>query len=82
MVTFHFVTQDKGSDQCFFQNIAVVGSCTVTADSNADTVCLSAGTGITLTSDNTQDLITIGTTATGCTGTVNRGLCTKWHNRF
>ena len=31
---------------------------------------LSAGTGITLTSDNTQDLITIGTTATGCTGTV------------
>ena len=67
---FSFCNTDKGSDQCFFQNIAVVGSCTVTADSNADTVCLSAGTGITLTSDNTQDLITIGTTATGCTGTV------------
>ena len=68
--SFSLCNTDKGSDQCFFQNIAVVGSCTITADTNADTVCLSAGTGITLTSDNSQDLITIGTTATGCTGTV------------
>jgi hypothetical protein len=68
--SFSLCNTDKGSDQCFFQNIAVVGSCTITADSNADTVCLSAGTGITLTSDSSQDLITIGTTATGCTGTV------------
>ena len=68
--SFSLCNTDKGSDQCFFQNIAVVGSCTITADTNADTVCLSAGTGITLTSDSSQDLITIGTTATGCTGTV------------
>jgi len=70
--SFSLCNTDKGSDQCFFQNIAVVGSCTISADVNADTVCFSAGTGITLTSDDTQDLITIGTTATGCTGTVTQ----------
>ena len=70
--SFSLCNTDKGSDQCFFQNIAVVGSCTISAEINADTVCLSAGTGITLTSDDTQDLITIGTTATGCTGTVTQ----------
>jgi len=68
--SFTITNSDKGSSQTFFQSIEVIGSCTVTADQNNDTLCLSAGTGITLTSDNTQDLITIGTTATSCTGTV------------
>ena len=68
--SFSLSNTDKGSSQTFFQTIEVIGSCTVTADQNNDTLCLSAGSGITLTSDNTQDLITIGTTATSCTGTV------------
>ena len=68
--SFSLCNTDKGSSQTFFQSIEVIGSCTVTADQNNDTLCLSAGSGITLTSDNTQDLITIGTNATTCTGTV------------
>ena len=68
--SFNICNTDKGSSQTFFQSIEVIGSCTVTADQNNDTLCLSAGSGITLASDNTQNLITIGTNATTCTGTV------------
>lgn len=42
-----------------FTNIAVTGQNTVVADSSSDTLTFIAGTGITITTDNTSDSITI-----------------------
>lgn len=48
-----------------FSNIAVNGGNSCLADSIADTLTLSAGTGITIIADSTTDTITIATTGTG-----------------
>ena len=50
---------DLGSSQNIFKNIAVAGQSTIVADSNNDTLTLVAGTGITLTTDDTTDTVTI-----------------------
>ncbi len=50
---------DLGSSQNIFKNIAVAGQSTMVADSNNDTLTLVAGTGITLTTDDTTDTVTI-----------------------
>jgi hypothetical protein len=42
-----------------FTNIAVTGQNTIAADSSSDTLTFIAGTGITITTDNTSDSITI-----------------------
>ena len=67
LITIH--NTDPGSSQYIFKNIAV-GSTTVQADSNSDTLTLSAGTNVTLVADETTDTITINTTGiTSGTGT-------------
>jgi hypothetical protein len=53
------VNDDKGSDQMIFKSIAVSGQTTVTAGSNTETLTLVAGTGVTLTTDNTTKEVTI-----------------------
>lgn len=49
---------DLGSSQNIFKNV-VVGATTVTADSNNDTLTITAGTGITLTANATTDTVDI-----------------------
>lgn len=51
-----------------FKNIAVSGQSTVVADSAADTLTLVAGNNITLTTNATNDSITIAATSTGGSG--------------
>lgn len=54
---------DTGSAQNIFKNIAVSGQSTIVADSNNDTLTLSAGTGISLTTNAGTDTLTITNTA-------------------
>jgi fibronectin-binding autotransporter adhesin len=53
------VNDDKGSDQEIFKSIIVAGQTTVTADTNNEALTIVAGTGVTITTDNTDKLITI-----------------------
>lgn len=63
---------DTGSAQNIFKNI-VVGATTIVADSNNDTLTLSAGTGITLTPNDSTDSIEIANAGvTSITGTANQ----------
>jgi hypothetical protein len=59
---------DRGSSQNIFKNVAVTGSDTIVADINDDTITFTAGSGVTLASNATNDTITI--SATGLGGTV------------
>ena len=65
------VTIGYSESQNIFQNIAVAGQSTVTADGSGDTLTLAAGTNITLTTNATTDTITIASTASGLTDIVN-----------
>ena len=60
---------DTGSSQDIFKNIAVSGQNTIVADSNDDTLTVVAGTGISVTTNDTTDTLTITNTNT-TTGTV------------
>ena len=60
---------DTGSSQNIFKNIAVSGQNTIVADSNDDTLTVVAGTGISVTTNDTTDTLTITNTNT-TTGTV------------
>lgn len=55
-------------NQNAFSNI-LVGTTTIAADAKSDTLTLTAGSGITLTPDATNDKVTIGVTANGHTHT-------------
>ena len=57
-----------GGSQNLFSNIGVSGQGTIQADSTTDTLTFEAGTGISLTTDTTNDKLTI--TATGGTSNV------------
>ena len=59
---------DRGSSQNIFKNFAVAGQSTIVADSNDDTLTIVAGSGVTLTTNNTTDTLTI--SASGSGGTV------------
>ncbi len=59
------VNTDKGSSQNIFKNFAVSGQNTVSSDLNSDTLTLVASTGVTITTDDTTDTITISATGTG-----------------
>lgn len=48
-----------------FSNIAVSGQTTITAESKADTLTLIAGSNITITTNATNDSVTINSTASG-----------------
>jgi len=50
---------DTGSAQNIFKNIAVAGQNTIVADSNNDTLSFVAGTGISLTTNDTTDSLTV-----------------------
>ena len=52
---------DKGSSQNIFKNITD-GTTTIVADSNDDTLTVSAGTGISVSANATTDTLTIGNT--------------------
>jgi len=54
---------DAGSDQDIFANVKV-GSTTISAGSNTDTLKLEAGTGITLTADTSNKKVTINSSST------------------
>lgn len=51
-------------NQNAFSNVAVSGQTTVAADTATDTLTLSAGTGISITTDATTDTVTIASTVT------------------
>lgn len=76
---------DGGSSQNIFKNIAVGGQNTIIADSNNDTLTFLSGTGITLTTNDTTDTITITAspavtnyaTTISVTSTVTHNLNTK-----
>jgi hypothetical protein len=57
--TLTITNSDTGSAQNIFKNIAVSGQSTVVADSNNDTLTLTAGTGISITTSAATDTITI-----------------------
>ena len=62
---------DRGSSQNIFKNV-LVGTDTIVADSNDDTLTLTAGTGISLTASTTTDAVTftnIGVTSLTATTT-------------
>tara|TARA_R100000278_G_C5471796_1_gene164751 strand:+ start:222 stop:2087 length:1866 start_codon:yes stop_codon:yes gene_type:complete len=67
-----FTNNDRGSSQYIFKNIAVQGQSTITADNNNDTLSFVAGSGITLTTDSTNDRVTI--TNSGAGGATNGSL--------
>ena len=74
--TLTITNTDTGSAQNIFKNIAV-GATTISADSNNDTLTLSAGTGISLQGSATSDTVTI--TNDGVTslfGTANQVIAT------
>ena len=60
---------DRGSAQNIFKNIAVSGQSTVIADGNDDTLTFIAGANITITTNATNDSITIAATGPGDTST-------------
>ena len=63
---------DKGSSQNIFKNISD-GTTTIVADSNDDTLTVSAGTGISVSANATSDTLTIGNTGvTEISGTANQ----------
>jgi 7,8-dihydro-6-hydroxymethylpterin-pyrophosphokinase len=71
------------ANQNAFSNIAISGQTTVAADNTTDTLTLVAGTGITLTTDATNDSITITSplqntwaTVLGNTGTTTANIAT------
>jgi len=57
------------ANQNAFSNIAVSGQTTLQADTVTDTLTIVAGTGISLTTDNTSDTLTITSTALGGSST-------------
>ncbi len=56
---------DRGSSQNIFKNIAVAGQSTIVADVNDDTLTVAAGSGVTITTNDTTDTITISATGSG-----------------
>ena len=66
--TMTVTNTDRGSSQCIFKCVAVSGQTTIEADSNADTLTFAEGTGITITTDDSTDTITISNE--GADGTV------------
>ena len=54
-----FNNTDTGSAQNIFKNIAVAGQNTIVADSNNDTLSFVAGTGMSLTTNDTTDSLTV-----------------------
>jgi hypothetical protein len=56
---------DRGSSQNIFKNIAVAGQSTIVADLNDDTLTVVAGSGVTITTNDTTDTITISATGSG-----------------
>jgi len=56
---FTVTNSDRGSSQNIFKNVAVAGQNTVVADTNDDTLTLASGTGITITTNDSTDTVTI-----------------------
>ena len=54
-----FGNTDTGSAQNIFKNFAVAGQNTIVADSNNDVFTFVAGTGVSLTTDDTTDSLTV-----------------------
>jgi len=54
-----FTNSDRGSSQNIFKTVAVSGQANIVADSNADTLTFAAGAGVTLTTNNLTDTLTI-----------------------
>ena len=65
ITTYTVLNTDLGSSQNIFKNIAVSGQNTVIADSNNDTLTLTAGSGISITTNDITDTITITNTSPG-----------------
>ena len=63
--TITFASSGGGSSQNLFSNIAVSGQGTIQADATTDTLTFEAGSGITLTTDTTNDKLTITSTGSG-----------------
>jgi hypothetical protein len=57
--SFTVTNNDSGSSQNIFKNIAVAGQNTIVADSNNDTLTMSSGTGIAITTNDTTDTLTV-----------------------
>ena len=56
---FTITNNDRGSSQNIFKNVAVAGQSTIVADGNDDTLTVAAGTGVTLTTNDSTDTLTI-----------------------
>ncbi|MFL2658661.1 MAG: beta strand repeat-containing protein [Akkermansiaceae bacterium] len=65
--TITFASSGGGGTQNVFTTFAVSGQSSVVADSTTDTLTLVAGSGITLSTDNSADSITIAATASAIT---------------
>jgi len=65
--TITFASSGSGGSQNLFNTFAVSGQNSVVADSTTDTLTFVAGSGITLTTDNSADSITIAATASAIT---------------
>ena len=63
-------SQGGGGSSNSFNTIAVVGQNSVIADSNADTLTLTAGSNVTLTTDDANDAITFASTDTTANETI------------
>jgi hypothetical protein len=71
--TVALTNSDKGSSQNIFKNVAVAGQSTIVADTNNDTLTVVGGTGITLTTNDTTDTLTVANAGvTGVAGTANQ----------
>jgi hypothetical protein len=71
---------DRGSSQNIFKNIAVAGQSTIVADLNDDTLTIVAGTGVTITTNDTTDTLTI--SAAGSGGTITGTGTTNYVSKF
>ena len=70
IATTAFVNNVAGASSGYkFQTIAVSGQSNITADSTSDTLTFAAGSGISISTDNAADLITITNNAVGGTVT-------------
>ena len=70
--TVALTNTDKGSSQNIFKNVSD-GTTSVVADSNNDTLTISAGTGISVTANASTDTLSIGNTGvTAIAGTTNQ----------